>query len=172
MLIGIISDTHIPDKSVKLPKTVFDAFKDVELIIHAGDITNMCVIESLEELAPVLCVQGNIDRLEGLDLPKTKTITIDGVKIGIIHGEVFPKGDTQQLKYIAKELGVDVLITGHTHKPFIGKEEDIIILCPGSPTYPRLSDSTVMIMEVKEGEVNLELVKVNPPVCKALKFKK
>ncbi|MGL6298812.1 MAG: YfcE family phosphodiesterase, partial [Methanobacteriaceae archaeon] len=141
MLIGIISDTHIPDRSVELPKTVFEAFKDVEIIFHAGDITDMCVIESLEKIAPVICVQGNIDRLEGLNLPKSEKITIDGVKVGIIHGEVFPKGDTQQLKYIAKELDVDVLVTGHTHKPFIEKEEDIIILCPGSPTYPRLSDS-------------------------------
>ena len=72
MLIGLISDTHIPDRARILPTKVIEAFEDVELIIHAGDLTSPKVIEELEEIAPVMAVQGNMDRARGIDLPKAK----------------------------------------------------------------------------------------------------
>ena len=77
----------------------------------------MDVLQELENLAPTLCVQGNMDRMYGLETSKTEIIEVDGIKIGLDHGEVYPRGDTQQLKYIGMEMGVDVLITGHTHTP-------------------------------------------------------
>ena len=60
MLIGLISDTHIPDRAKELPQNVLDAFNDVDMIIHAGDLTSLDVIEKLEETAPVMAVQGNM----------------------------------------------------------------------------------------------------------------
>ena len=69
MLIGLISDTHIPDRAKVLPQKVIEAFNDVELILHAGDLTSPRVIEELEDIAPVMAVQGNMDRANGIDLP-------------------------------------------------------------------------------------------------------
>ena len=90
MLIGLISDTHIPDRMKELPEKVFEAFKDVEMILHAGDITSQEVIEKLEEIAPVTAIQGNTDRIVGLNLPKTAVVEAEELKIGVIHGEVYP----------------------------------------------------------------------------------
>ena len=172
MLIGLISDTHIPDRNNKIPETVLEVFKGVKLIIHAGDLTSIGVKEELEKIAPVLAVQGNMDRTNNINLPKSLTKTIEGVKIGVKHGEVYPRGDTQQLYYIAKELDVEVLISGHTHQAFIEQIDDVLLLNPGSPTVPRLADPTVMLMSVEKGKIDVEIKKIGAPVCSSLNFKK
>ncbi|HTX61109.1 MAG TPA: YfcE family phosphodiesterase, partial [Methanobacterium sp.] len=92
-------------------------------------------------------------------------------RIGLNHGEVYPRGDTQQLKYIALEIDVDILITGHTHWAFIKEFDDILLLNPGSPTVPRLSDPSVMILDVNESRVESRIIKTGNPICKSLKFK-
>ena len=171
MLIGLISDTHIPDRRVKLPQKVFDAFKDVDLIIHAGDITSQSVIDDLERIAPVHAVEGNMDRVIGeIELPPSKIIEVEGHKIGIVHGEVYPRGDTQQLYYTALELGADILISGHSHIAQLEKIKNVILVNPGSPTNPRLSDPSVAIMEIDGNEINFEFIKTGNPVCSALNF--
>ena len=115
MLIGLISDTHIPDRRIKLPEKVLETFEGVDLIIHAGDITSQSVIDELETIAPVVAVEGNMDRVHGeIDLPPSEIIEAEGHKIGVIHGEVYPRGDTQQLYYHALQLEVDILVSGHT----------------------------------------------------------
>ena len=168
MLIGLISDTHIPDRMRELPEKVFEAFKDVEMILHAGDVTSQEVIEKLEEIAPVTVIQGNTDRIVGLDLPKTAVVEAEELKIGVIHGEVYPRADTQQLHYLAKQLDVDILVSGHSHQPKVEKVEDVLLINPGSPTVPRLADRTVMILEINKKEVDVELVKVGSPICSSL----
>lgn len=168
MLIGLISDTHIPDRMKELPEKVFEAFKDVEMILHAGDVTSQEVIEKLEEIAQVTAIQGNTDRIVGLDLPKTAVVEAEELKIGVIHGEVYPRADTQQLHYLAKQLGVDILVSGHSHQPKVEKVEDVLLINPGSPTVPRLADRTVMILEINKKEVDVELVKVGSPICSSL----
>ncbi len=170
MQIGLISDTHIPDRAKIIPSNVIESFKNVNLIIHAGDLTSTEVIDELENIAPVIAVQGNMDRIAGIDLPKAKIIEIEGVKIGVSHGEIYPRGDSQQLLYLAKQLGVNVLVTGHSHQPKIEQIEDVLLLNPGSPVVPRLADRTVMIMEIHEKNIDVELIKIGSPVCSALDF--
>ena len=170
MIIGLISDTHIPDRARVLPQNVIDAFSDVELIIHAGDLTSMSVIEELERIAPVMAVQGNMDRANGLDLPKAKVIEAEGLRMGVIHGEVYPRADSDQLLYLAKELDVDILVSGHSHQPKIEQKEGKLLLNPGSPIVPRLADRTVMLLEINNKEVDVKIVKTGAPVCSALDF--
>lgn len=171
MLIGVISDTHIPDRAYEIPEAVFNAFKGVGMIFHLGDLTSDHIKEELEKIAPTYCVQGNMDRYNGINIPKSKIIEIEGIKIGLNHGEVYPRGDTQQLKYIAMELGVKVLITGHTHQAFVKEIGDLLLLNPGSPTVPRLTDPTVMILDVKNGQIDSKIIKLGDPMCKSLNFK-
>ena len=170
MLIGLISDTHIPDRANKIPDKVLSSFENVDLIIHAGDLTTMDVIDDLEKIAPVIAIQGNMDRVAGINLPKARVIDAEGVKIGVAHGEVYPRGDTQQLLYLAKQLDVNILVSGHSHQPKIEQVEDVLLLNPGSPVVPRLADRTVMLLEIVNKEVDVELVKVGSPVCSALDF--
>ncbi len=171
MLIGAISDTHIPERALNIPETVFEVFKDVDIILHAGDLVSPLVKDQLDEIAPTTCVQGNMDRYTGLKLPERKKFDFEGIKIGLSHGEVYPRGDTQQLHYIGLEMDVNVLITGHTHWSFIKELPDMLLLNPGSPTVPRLSDPSVMIIEIEDGKLDARIVKIGDPICKALNFK-
>ena len=171
MLIGVISDTHIPERADEIPKTVFEVFKDVNMILHAGDVVSISVIEQLKKIAPTVCVQGNMDQYYGLNLPKRNIITVEKFKIGLDHGEVYPRGDTQQLKYIALEMDVNVLITGHTHWAFINKIGKILLLNPGSPTVPRMSDPTVMLLKIENNTIDSEIIKIGEPTCKMLNLK-
>lgn len=170
MLIGLISDTHIPDRAKVLPQKVLDSFNNVDLILHAGDLTSPRVIDELEQIAPVMAIQGNMDRVNGIELPKAKVIEAEGLKIGLIHGEVYPRADSDQLLYLAKELNVDILVSGHSHQPKIEQKEGILLLNPGSPIVPRLADRTVMLLEIKNKEVDVEIIKIGAPVCSALDF--
>ncbi|MDR2966890.1 MAG: YfcE family phosphodiesterase [Methanobacteriaceae archaeon] len=172
MLIGLIADTHVCDREDKIPDSVFKIFKSVDLIIHAGDLTSQEVIGQLKKIAPLTAIQGNMDRAYNLKLPKTEIITVDDLKIGITHGEVYPRGDEQQLYYLALEMGVDILITGHSHQSSIKKIKEILLLNPGSPTVPTLADPTVMLLDIINGEVSIEVIKLGKPVCKALNFSK
>lgn len=171
MLLGVISDTHIPERASKIPETVFKIFEGTDMILHAGDLVSYEVLEELESIATTRCVQGNMDRVYGAKLPKRDIITIEGIKIGLNHGEVYPRGDTQQLKYIAMEMDVKVLITGHTHWAFIKEVDGILLLNPGSPTVPRLSDPSVMLIEIEDQKLDARIIKIGDPVCKALNFK-
>ena len=170
MLIGLISDTHIPDRARQIPENVFEAFSDVDLILHAGDLTSLSVIDELEHIAPVIAVQGNMDRAKGIDLPKARVVEAEGLKIGIVHGEVYPRADSQQLLYLAQELDVDILVSGHSHQPKIEQKEGVLLINPGSPVVPRLADRTVMLLEINNSEVDVEIVKIGSPVCSALDF--
>lgn len=168
MLIGVISDTHIPTRTKNIPNKVFEVFKDVELILHAGDIESKSVIESLEKIAPVIAVNGNCDY--NLGLKNHEIITVGNTRIGLAHGIVNPRGDTQQLYYIARELDVDVLVTGHSHQPMIEKVDNILLLNPGSPTQPRMCEPSVMLLEVDDDKIDAEIVVIGAPTCKSLDF--
>ena len=80
MKIGLISDTHIPDRLSLLPENVIKAFEGVDLILHAGDVTDYEVIEKLEKIAPVLAVEGNMDRRYGKLEDKVYCIYISPLK--------------------------------------------------------------------------------------------
>ncbi len=171
MLIGVISDTHIPDRSPKIPKAVFEVFDGVDMVLHAGDLTSPQILDELQMMAPTRCVQGNMDRRYGTKFPKEDIVVVDEIKIGLNHGEVYPRGDTQQLKYIGLELGVDVLITGHTHWAFVKEVDDILLLNPGSPTVPRLSDPSVMVIDIEDKQLKLEIIKIGDSKCKIINYK-
>ncbi len=170
MLIGVISDTHIPERASKIPEVVFKFFNDVDMILHAGDLVSHEVFEELQKIAPIKCSQGNMDRAYGLKLPKNIVIEVEGIKIGLNHGEVYPRGDTQQLKYIALEKGVEVLITGHTHWPFIEEVDGVLLLNPGSATAPRLSDPSIMLVNIENRKLDAQIIKIGDSTCKVLTF--
>ena len=158
MLIGVISDTHIPYRATNIPKKVFEEFKDVDLILHAGDIEELSVLDELKKIAPVKADNGNCDYHP--ELNDYEVMKIENVKIGLTHGTVYPKGDTQQLYYLAKELGVDVLISGHTHKSLIKQVNDVLLLNPGSPTQPRSTEASIMLIKIENSNLEAKIIKI------------
>ena len=158
--VGILSDTHIPDRTSTLPEGVITTFiqHEVELILHAGDVTSEEVLNMLGEIAPVRVVRGNMDWLEGL--PLLDTLNIGSFRVCLFHGSgIFPRGETEPLLYIAKHENCDVLITGHTHSPRIVENDGTWIVNPGSPTVPQISNPTLIVGEI-DSEVKLSVVQI------------
>jgi hypothetical protein len=162
MIVGVLSDTHIGDRAVKLPKNIFSEFSDVDLIIHCGDLTSELVLDDLKNISKLVAVRGNMDYM---NLPKEKILNIEGFNIGIIHGDIiYPRGDLLKMKYYCLEKNLDILISGHTHIPLIKKIEvselnkKIVLLNPGSPTVPRFPLKTIMKVEINNDSINPKLI--------------
>jgi putative phosphoesterase len=159
MKIGVLSDTHVPAIVPSLPAAVFEIFKDVELILHAGDIVELSVLDELRAIAPVEAVAGNMD---GSDvrraLPFKKVLCLAKFRIGLIHGKF--KIPVQR-EMIRKEFeAVDLIVYGHSHTPFWGVENGVRFLNPGSPTdRVHAPYNSVAILEVGE-ELKAEIVKI------------
>jgi len=136
MKIGVISDTHVPGAAPSLPPAVFEIFKGVDLILHAGDIVHSSVLDELDAVAPVEAVAGNMDDNElQLLLPSRKVLTLGGFTVGLTHGKY--RVDLQK-EMIRKDFdSVDLIVYGHSHMPFWGKVEGVWFLNPGSPTDKR-----------------------------------
>ncbi len=148
MKIGVLSDTHVPLIMPSLPPIIFDLFQGVDLIMHAGDIVELSVLDDLLSIAPVEAVAGNMDDAEvQLRLPTKKVLTLGRYSAGLIHGKF--KIDVQK-EMIRKEFGdVDLIVYGHSHSPFWGKVNGVYFLNPGSPTDKRHAPyNSVAILEV------------------------
>ena len=150
MKLAILSDTHCPDKIETLPKPLIDKLNDVELdyLIHAGDITSDKTLNELEDFSEKsIFVKGNMDELE---LPRSKMVKIDGIKIFVTHGD---GSSIQSLKYKALEKQADVLVVGHSHRYEV-KKEDIMILNPGSPTVPKYEKPGFILASISNSNLN------------------
>ena len=134
MKIGVLSDTHIPKNALELPGAIYKEFAHVDMILHAGDLSEMSVLTSLEEIAPVQAVQGNMDssELKAL-LPKKRIVKAGNFKIGLIHGYGPPNGLMKHLKQEFKG-GVDAVVFGHSHTPMNQTLDGILYFNPGSAT--------------------------------------
>ena len=146
MKIGLISDTHITQKRGKLPDNVFKHFKNVDLIIHAGDITQEKVLDELQKIAKVIAVSGNNDRLK---LNRTEIIEALNFKIAVNHATNY-SNDFDKLKKFALKHDADILITGHTHTPHCKIIDDILLINPGSSNRPIKSDASVAILNIRQ----------------------
>jgi putative phosphoesterase len=135
-LLGIISDTH-----GHLRPEVVAAFSGVDLIIHAGDIGNHEVLETLRTIAPVHAVRGNMDGGWAHCLPATEVVEIGEVLIYVLH-------DTYLLDLDPAAAGFVAVINGHTHKAAIEKRRGVLYLNPGSAS-PYSSTGTVALLQIR-----------------------
>jgi uncharacterized protein len=159
MKIGVLSDTHVPAIVPALPPIIYDIFQGVDLILHAGDIVELAVLDDLRAIAPVEAVAGNVDSAEvQARLPFKKVIPIGKFTVGLIHGKY--KINVQQ-EMIRKEFGtVDIIVYGHSHNPFWGVREGVYFLNPGSPTDKRHAlFNSVALLEVDD-EVRAEIIRI------------
>jgi uncharacterized protein len=130
--IGIISDTHIPDFR-QLPESIWQHFADVELIIHAGDLSILRVIAELETIAPVVAVQGNVEYEEVVaKLPIKREIVVGHCSIGIVH----ILGDANHRERVARQEFPEarVVVFGHSHIPWNQEYNGLLLFNPGSAT--------------------------------------
>ncbi|WP_291579882.1 metallophosphoesterase family protein [Clostridium sp. UBA6640] len=138
MKIAVISDTHVRKHMDKIEKLITKSLKDVDLVIHAGDYTSNKVIPYIEKYHKFIGVYGNNDKGEIRSKVKEKQIiTLDKYKIGVYHGHGSKKSTLDNVYEIFKNDSLDVIIFGHSHKPFVTTKNKTLIINPGSPTSKR-----------------------------------
>lgn len=168
MRIGLIGDTHYPEAG-PLWDEAYDALRAVDLILHAGDLHVVEVLDWLEDRCgvPVLAVRGNGDDGGGgrpvcPGDPRMKPVQIvdtEGVRVGLVHDATLPEWPPQRTleSIMEHHFGgrVDVLVHGDTHVPEVEMMRGVLLVNPGSPTFPRnLSRrlGTVGFIEIEAGE--------------------
>lgn len=176
--IGLIADTHVPDRKRELDPQVIAIFKQagVSLILHAGDISVPGVLTELEQVAQVKAVRGNRDWFGFKDLPLTRVIEIGGKRIGLTHGHLswgsyvrdklaFLLRGPQSFEFFAqraaKEIdGVDALVFGHNHEPMIKEIDGKLVINPGSACCQVLENKapSVALLHIDGGEMRAEIV--------------
>ncbi len=159
MKVGVLSDTHVPTIVRALPPVIYQIFKDVDLIMHAGDIVELSVLDNLRAIAPVEAVAGNMDDSEvHARLPHKNVITLGRYTVGLIHGKY--KINVQK-EMIRKEFDkVDLIVYGHSHTPFWGKIDGVYFLNPGSPTDKRHAPyNSVAVLEAGD-DLKAEIIRI------------
>jgi len=132
---GILSDTHMSENDdpavvQNLLDQLTTIFRDVDEIVHAGDIVDIKFLKNLENIAPVKVVRGNMD--ESKDLEIFMKFSVGDYTIGVIHE--LP----ENLEDFVKSNKLQVLIHGHTHQPMIENTPyNALLVNPGSPTQPK-----------------------------------
>lgn len=121
MRVGLISDTH-----GKLRPEALAALRGCETILHAGDVGRPEVLEGLRALTPhVIAVRGNVDGEWASGLPETAEVEIAGRRILVLH-------DLKQLDVEPRAVGIDVVVSGHSHQPRIERRDGVLYVNPGS----------------------------------------
>lgn len=158
MKIGVIADTH----SKPIPKEILKAFISVDLIIHAGDCCTQEDLDVLEKIKGVKAVLGNMDDFHlRRKLPEKDILTLEGVRIGVCHGE----GPSQKVLDFVKENfakdNVQIAIFGHSHQPCELLIDGVLYFNPGSPndtiTAPYCSYG---MLEIDKGNIKHKIIKV------------
>jgi putative phosphoesterase len=121
MKIGVISDTH----GLLRPETV-TYLQGCDHILHAGDIGDISILKSIEAIAPVTAIRGNIDeRGTCRNLPATDIVELDSHLIYLIH-------DVNALDLDPAAAGFAAVISGHSHKAKIERIKNVLYFNPGS----------------------------------------
>lgn len=162
--LGLISDTHMPARWLRLHDSIFDIFKDVDLILHAGDLGELWVLDELSKIAPVIAVHGN-DETDAAQqaLPYVQTLALAGHRLVLTHSHhpnrasemELRKEDRWQPKFdrladFATPHDADILVYGHTHIPMALVHNGVWLVNPGAlasgALYMRQKIQTVVLM--------------------------
>lgn len=146
-LIGVISDTH----GLVRPQAL-EALAGVDMILHAGDIGNSAVLDTLRAVAPVVAVRGNNDKGDWADsLPVWEVVDIGSLSIYMLHDlkeiDISPAGTFQ------------VIVSGHSHKPAVEERRGVLYVNPGSAG-PRRFNLPISLahLRVQGDSVNASLI--------------
>lgn len=147
MRLGVISDTH-----GMLRPEVFDVFREVDHIFHAGDIGSLSLLTELEALAPVTAVYGNTDDWDvRAKVPRVAMLQLDGFEIVVTHGDQFGSPTPETL--YAAFPDAEIILYGHTHKPLLTLVDLVVtVMNPGAAGQRRFDIlPSVGILELETG---------------------
>ena len=149
--IGLISDTH----GLLRPEAM-QALQGVDRIIHAGDIGNSHILDQLNDIAPVIAVRGNNDHGTWADAVRNEeTFEAGSAILHVLH-------DVKELTLDLKSAGIDVVIAGHSHRPSITTQDDVLYVNPGSAGPRRFKlPISLAFLEITEGNVKAVIEVLN-----------
>lgn len=169
MKLIVLSDTHL--KTGEIPGQLQSLLEDCDLIVHAGDFSTVKAYNAFNASGKLKAVSGNDDSSELKKLlPERLKFEVEGIKIGVVHEGGLSVMDTTAQGYLAKEMGVDVLIFGHLHRPLI-ERKDVMLVCPGSPTKPRMSTPGVVELIIEKGSIEGRVLTLEGESCEYIKFR-
>jgi hypothetical protein len=185
LVVGILSDTHVPYRMKQLPPAVFRALDDVDVILHAGDVDKPATLKPLEAIAPVHAVRGNVHLQDlssgGASLPASVELCLAGHRVLLTHGYLpgLPGLWFKGRDVIFRALGrdeksrfnrrtarhltaryprADVIVFGHTHRAYVTWVEETLVVNPGAVCPTRGERPTVVRMALDGGESCVEIV--------------
>ena len=180
MLIGVLADTHIPQRLEAIPQAVFDIFQSVDLILHAGDMVNPRILEGLAQIAPVKAVRGNIhlvDRtIDDTQLPIVERFDLLGHKVILVHGHgSFLRGSLERVRYwISQDRdevnrrivlfhlraypGANLIVFAHSHRSYNRKMGDALLFNPGAVCYTEGETPSVGLLTIERDRIEGRII--------------
>lgn len=152
MLVAVIADTHMPRGRRALPTACLECLARADLILHAGDVSTLEVLEDIERIGPpVLAVHGNVDS-PGLRerVPAERIVEVGDARIAMLHDAGPAKGRLARLRRRFPDANAAVF--GHSHIPLHESDGSFQIFNPGSPTERRRQPRHTMGLAEVEGE--------------------
>jgi uncharacterized protein len=151
--IGVVADTHVGEHLPALPEEVAEILDGVDVVLHAGDLTDPAVLDELGAIAPVVAVRGNHDEEAGIGgLPRDTVVELGGWRIGLTHGArtkavELPAAALSLLTARTVLLGfnaamrrrfgeVDCVVVGHLHMPIHRMVGGALLFSPGAVYVP------------------------------------
>jgi putative phosphoesterase len=169
MKLIVLSDTHL--KAGEIPPQLQKLLGECDLVVHAGDFSTVEAYKAFSIGGKLKAVFGNDDAPELKQLlPERLKFEVEGVKIGVVHEGGLSIADMTSQGYLAKEMEVDILVFGHLHRPLIEKN-DVMLVCPGSPTKPRMSNPSVVELIIDKGNISGRIITLEGDTCEYIKFR-
>jgi putative phosphoesterase len=159
LLAAIISDTHLPSGARTIPAACVKRLRAADLIVHAGDLTTLAVLEELRGYGKVVAVRGNVDEESlRMTLPAQVELDLGGRRVGVIHDGGRRIARLERLRRVFPDA--EAVIFGHSHIPLHETDLDgFQIFNPGSPTDRRRSPRHTMGMAYADGSrLSFELI--------------
>jgi putative phosphoesterase len=168
VLVGLISDTHIPEAAPDLWPQVYARLAAADLILHAGDVHTLETVDRLGELAPIYVARGNGDdggagrplMPDDDRLREAWALEIGGLRVGLTHDVALPENPPHRTIHTMMEHhfggAQQIVVHGHTHVASIETLRGVLLVNPGSPTYPRNLSTrlgTLGFLEIVDGGV-------------------
>ncbi|RNF11541.1 vacuolar sorting protein [Trypanosoma rangeli] len=138
VLVLVVGDLHVPQRAAAIPEAFTHMLTPgrIKVVLITGNVGCREMHNYFRTIAPeVYCAKGEFDRWSYPQLKETHLITVEDLKIGLIHGhQVVPCGDRDSLAMLQRKMDVDILVSGATHHCKTFEFDGHLFVNPGSIT--------------------------------------